>query len=45
MTKREILCTPFGEMQDMITCMSIYEGGATPKNARKWTHDEAINLR
>lgn len=31
MSKEEILCTPIGEMLDMLSCLSIYEGGATEK--------------
>lgn len=36
----------FGEMIDMITCLSIYNGSAEPVNKkRKLTYDEAIALR
>ena len=45
MSKQEILVTPFGEMRDMIACLSIYQGTATQKKAKRWTFDEAINLR
>ena len=46
MARQEILVTPYGEMQDMISCLAIYEGIAKPKKAkRKMTYDEAINLR
>ena len=45
MNKQEILVTPYGEMKDMISCMSIYEGNARQKTKKKWTFDEAINLR
>lgn len=26
MTRREILCTTYGEMLDMISCLAIYNG-------------------
>lgn len=46
MTRQEILVTPLGEMQDMISCLAIYEGMAKPKKQKKnWSYDEAINLR
>lgn len=49
MGKREVLATPYGEMLDMIACLSIYEGIAVPKDKRKKTRfttfDEAIRLR
>lgn len=34
MGKEEILITPIGEMMDMLSCLSIYEGGAKPKKKR-----------
>lgn len=46
MSKAEILITPYGEMQDMISCLAIYDGTAKPKKlGRKWTFDEVLNLR
>lgn len=45
MTKAEILCTPLGEMQDMISCMAIYNGSAKQKIHQKWLFDDAIALR
>lgn len=45
MSKQEILVAPFGEMRDMIACLSIYQGTATQKKTKRWTFDEAINLR
>lgn len=40
------MITPLGEMQDMIACLSIYEGLASPKKyKKKWNYDEAIALR
>lgn len=36
----------YGEMVDLINCMSIYEGRAEPKAKRKkMTFDEAIAMR
>lgn len=47
MSKREILITPYGEMMDMLACLSIYEGTAVPKKQTKHftSFDEAIRLR
>ena len=45
MSKQEILVTPLGEMKDMIACLSIYQGTAKQRSAKKWSYDEAINLR
>lgn len=47
MSKQEILVTPFGEMQDMIACLSIFNGNARQKinRSKDMTYDEAINLR
>lgn len=45
MSKQEILVTPLGEMKDMIACLSIYQGTATQKKTKKWSFDEAINLK
>ena len=48
MGRREILVTRFGEMQDMIACLSIYDGSAVPKRAaaQQYTDfDQAIKLR
>ena len=43
MGKEEILCTPIGEMLDMISCLSIYEGGAKQKPP-KLSFDEILKL-
>ena len=46
MSKQEILCTPYGEMMDMMACMAIENGSLKqipPK--RVWNYDEAIALR
>lgn len=48
MSRREILATRFGEMQDMIACLSIYDGSALPKStsSKRYTDfDEAMKLR
>ena len=43
MSKEEILCTPIGEMMDMLSCLSIYEGGAKEK-APKMSMEEFLKL-
>ena len=46
MDKQEILCTPYGEMCDMISCFSVFRGAAEPKEKQKhYTFDEAMQLR
>ena len=46
MDKREILATPYGEMIDMISCLSIYQGVAREKKKpKKMSYEEAIALR
>lgn len=37
MSKEEILATRYGEMLDMINCISIAEGGAEQKIVRRET--------
>lgn len=45
MSKEEILCTPIGEMIDMLSCLSIYEGGAKEKQPkRKIKMDDFLKL-
>ena len=51
MSKREVLCTRYGEMRDLITCYQIENGELLPVDHRKtdshekvWTYDEAIAL-
>lgn len=43
MSKAEILCTPIGEMLDMMACMAIFEGGAKEKPP-KLTMNEIFEL-
>lgn len=46
MSKQEIVSTRYGEMMDMISCLSVYEGSAKLKKKKKrLTYDEAIALR
>lgn len=46
MDRQETLCTRFGEMLDLINCLSIYNGGAEQKaEKKKYTFDEAMALR
>lgn len=46
MKPTEVMCTKMGEMLDMITCLSIYNGSAEPKEKKKrMSYDEAIALR
>lgn len=45
MSKEEILCTPIGEMLDMLSCLAIYEGGAKEKAPkRKLKMEEFLKL-
>lgn len=44
MSKQEIMVTTFGELNDMISCLSIYEGGADPEPP-KLTYEQVMNLR
>jgi hypothetical protein len=44
MGKKEILCTPIGEMLDMLSCLSIYEGGAKQKPP-KMRMEDFLNLK
>lgn len=46
MSKEEILCTTYGEMQDLIVCYSIVFGGMEEKQHRYITdYEEAIKVR
>jgi len=44
MSKQEILCTPIGEMLDMMSCLAIYEGGLKEKPP-KMRMEEIIELK
>lgn len=35
----------YGELLDLINCLSIHEGGAEPKRQKRMTFDEALALR
>lgn len=46
MDKHDVLLTRYGEMLDLIDCLSIYNGAAEPKRqAVALSYDEAIALR
>ena len=45
MGRQEIIDTLFGEMCDMIACLSIYEGNAVPAKERVTDFNEAIKMR
>lgn len=46
MDRQEIINTRYGEMLDMIACLSIYNGGAQPKKKKKiMSYDDVINMR
>lgn len=45
MGKQEVMNTRVGEMLDMISCLSVYNGGAEAKNTKKYTFDEAMDLK
>lgn len=44
MQKQEILCTTFGEMQDMISCEAIAHGFAEEDRAPELTQEEMLEL-
>lgn len=48
MSRQEIMLTRYGELMDMIACLSIYSGNAKQKKTarkRNWSIDEALALR
>lgn len=46
MDKREILATPYGEMLDMISCLSVYQGSVrVKKKKKKMSFEEVMALR
>ena len=44
MSTQEIMNTRLGEMTDMISCLSVYEGGAELKKP-KMTYEEVMRMR
>ena len=46
MSREETMNTIYGEMRDMITCLSIYNGSAEPKAIkRKKTFEEVMRMK
>lgn len=46
MSRAETFSMKWGEMLDLINCMSIHQGGAEPKaRKKKLSFEEAIKLR
>ena len=45
MTRNEIIVTRYGEFRDLISCYSVHNGSAKIVSKKKWTFDEAIELR
>lgn len=46
MDRQDVLLTRYGEMLDLIDCLSIYNGAAEPKREQVvLSYDEAIALR
>lgn len=45
MEKQEILCTPYGEMCDMVSCFSIFRGAEPKTGQRNYSYDEVMQLR
>lgn len=43
MTRQEVMDTRVGEMLDLISCLSVYNGGAREK--KRMSYEEAIALR
>lgn len=44
MSKQEILCTPYAEMCDMISCFAVYNG-AEIKDTRPMKMEDVFALR
>lgn len=44
MSKREILCTTYSEMLDMIACFAIYHGAAPKKKPKKLSYAEIMEV-
>ena len=45
MRKQEIMTTRYGEMLDMIACLSIHNGATPKKRKKKFTFQEAMALK
>ena len=45
MTKEEVLRTRFGEMQDLLACMAIENGGADQVIKRRMNFAEVMELK
>ena len=45
MDRQEVMLSKVGEMLDMISCLSVYNGTAELKDDKKLSYDEAISLR
>ena len=45
MKDEEILLMRYGEMQDMIACFAIENGGAEQEMNRKITYEEAMRMK
>lgn len=39
------MCTRYGEMLDMIACLSIYHGAKPKRKQEHWTFDAAMRVR
>lgn len=44
MSRQETMLTRYGEMLDMISCLSVYNGGAVMDEAKNMTFDEIMKL-
>lgn len=45
MTRAEVMATSLGEMLDMLSALSIYNGSAKQKKTAKiWSYDEVMAL-
>lgn len=45
MKEPEIMLMRYGDMQDMIACMAIENGGANQKIKKKMTYEEVMRLK
>lgn len=44
MSRQEVMVTRYGEMRDMISCLSIYNGASPKRAKKKFTFDQAMEL-